>query len=213
MIYDRIDLVATGSWYKNFRPNGVTISFGDNLDCGDIHASLTDVTLPFGAVVGASEITLSTATAAAAGGIVTASGVYFASVSNVLIPYGVKFTAAQTIGGISYPAGTFKSGCAWTMNTIQLVDINSKAIFSVHGTDSDEQIAFTRPTADIRRLVMYKEGMGIDVPVFACYGIVFKSTLTLTDITNFAKLHPSDLNPVIVDDGTAKNSSYIISAV
>lgn len=205
MIYDRIDLVTTGTWARNFRPNGVVIQFGTNLDGGDKYTNLTSVVLPYGAIVNG--ITLSTINYA--GGTATTGGVSFTNASTVVIPYGVKFTTALTIGGVLYPAGIFNSK-AFLMNTTQLVDINNKAIFSVHNIASNEAIAFTRPTADIRRLIMYKDGIGIDSDIFCCYSIVFKTNLTLADITNFNKLHPSDLNPIIIDDGTGKNSTYLI---
>jgi hypothetical protein len=205
MIYDRIDLITTGTWSKNFRPNGVALQFGNSLDGGNKYTNLTDVVLPYGAI--ADGVTLSTINLG--GGVVATGGVRFSSVATAVIPYGVKFTTALTIGGGLYPAGIFNAR-DFLMNTIQLADINNKAIFSVHNIASNEQIAFVRPTADIRRLIMYKNGIGIDSDVFCCYSIVFKTNLTLADIINFNKLHPSDLNPIIIDDGSTKNSTYLI---
>jgi hypothetical protein len=209
-IYDRIDLVAIGTWAKNFRPLAVVLSFGTDLTGGDKHTALINVTLPFGANVGGSVLS----TTNCAGGTIVAGGVHFDAVSDVIIPFGTKFTAAMDIGGKSYPTGVLPvaSASRFLMQTVQLVDINGKAIFSVHGTETDEQIDFTRPTADIRRLIMYKEGVGIDTPVFACYNIVFKTVVTLAEVKAFNLLHPSDVNPIIIDDGSVKNSTFIIPA-
>ena len=52
IIYDRIDLKVTGTWYKNFRPNGLTLSFGKNLSGGDKYDTLIGATLPYGSVIG-----------------------------------------------------------------------------------------------------------------------------------------------------------------
>ena len=207
-IYDRIDLVAIGTWAKNFRPLAVVLSWGTNLVGGDKFDSLSNVVLPYGTWVGDTQLSA----AVCLTGTVVPGGVYFVTVANVLIPYGTKFTLASTIGGKTYPVGTFLAPATFDMALTQLVDINNKAIFSVHNVSTDEQIDFTRPTADIRRLIMYRSGVGVDAEVFACYNIVFKTTVTLAEVKAFNLLHPSDVNPIIIDDGSVKNSSFIIPA-
>jgi hypothetical protein len=208
MIYDRIDLKVTGTWANNFRPNGVTIAFGNNIVGGDVYPSLTNVVLPYGAIVGAAESVLSAANCST--GFITTGGVGFTSIDNVFIPYGVRFAVSLTIDTKTYPAGVFKCTDSFQMNTIQLVDVNKKAIFSVHNVDTDELITFTRPTANISRLILYKAGIGVDTTVFACYSVVFRTNVTAADVKAFNLLHPSDVNAIVVDDGSVLNSQYII---
>lgn len=329
-VYDRIDLKPIGTWTKNFRPNGLVLNFGYDLDGGYWYDSLTNVELPFGAVIGSivqpqtrfvnalmsqfflpkdingtglmgvsqgtsgvtfrntssnsvsstvfnqikipggtfmpvglengntgvieskiydvdtvldgpiyitggtytmpygcivtgtveggsyKNITLSKLDPLVSSfGVLTTDGVTFsgnASLLNVFIPYGTNFTKAMIIGGDSFAIGVFQTDTvnAFQMQTTQLIDINGKAIFSVHDIDSGETVCFTRPTADIGRLVMYCKGIGVDSDPFACYSIVFKTTITAAQVVAFNKLHPSDLNPVIIDDGTLSNVNVII---
>lgn len=208
MIYDRIDLVAIGTWANNFRPTGLTITFGSNVSGGYTSSkTLTNVTLPYGSLVNGVKLT----TTNIAGGTAVPNGVSYASVSDVIVPFGVKFNAQTTIDGITYPAGTYLPSTSFTMNTVQLIDVQGNVIFSVHGTESNELITFKRPVANIRRLIMYKDGIGVDTAPFACYSIVFKTSATLAEVNAFNKAHPSDTNPIIIDDGSVLNPKYLLS--
>lgn len=291
-VYDRIDLKVTGTWYKNFRPNGLTLSFGTNLAGGDVYTSLSNVTLPYGIIIGSmvrkkqivtnykvnnlnmpktidglqltgvtptstgvlfsdttifdskifpegvtdpggkalpnntlvschidstsvSNIVLSATNlglgTAVSGGVVFSPSV---TLNDVYIPFGVKFITATTIKGKTYPIGIFKIATSdkFLMQTVQLIDSKGAAIISVHDTESDELLAFNRPTTDISRLVMYRKGVGVDADPFGCYSIVFRTNITLADIQAFNKNHPSDIDPLIVDDGSVANPKYIIPA-
>lgn len=212
MIYDRIDLVAIGTWAKNFRPRGLTLTFGTNLKGGDKYTSLTDVVLPYGTLVGGDQLSVSNF--GPGGSDSGTGGVYFSSVANVLVPYGITFLEDLVIGGKPYPTGLFTVDYdyAFLMNTIQLVDVNKKALLSVHDIESGELMTFARPTADIRRLVMYKDGVGMDAEAFACYSIVFKSVVTLAEVNAFNALHPNDTNPIIIDDGAMGTPNILVSA-
>lgn len=292
-IYDRIDVKVTGTWYKNFRPNGLVLSFGTNLAGSESFGSLTGgsgVILPYGTIIGGvskpqetvvnyivnklglpkttdglqmsgvvatatgvsfpastifdskvfpvgivnpgtnslpdgaiischlaavaySNVTLSATNLC--GGISTIGGIKFASnvqLTDVYIPFGTKFSTALTIGGKGFAAGTLKVAPQdqFSMQTVQLVDSTLKAVLSVHDVATDETLAFNRMTADVYRLLMYRLGVGIDSTTYACYGITFKTTITLADITAFNKLHPGDVNPIIIDDGTIVDPNYII---
>jgi hypothetical protein len=208
MICDRIDLKAIGTWTKGFRPSGITISFGSNLRGGDYYSYLTNVTLPYGTIVGTT--TLSSTKCLT--GTMVANGVWFSSVVQVLIPYGVTFKVATTLNSKLYPAGVFKIPAEDTflMDTVQLLDVNNKVIFSVHDIESGETVSFAKPTANLDRLIMYKDGLGVNSDAFVCYSILFKISISATDIAAFNKLHPSDLNPIIIDDGSVQDSRYII---
>lgn len=188
----------------------------------DTTALLNDYSMPFGVIVtaynpeiaDASSITLS-ATNYGKFGVLATGGVKFSAgtvLTGVRIPYGTNFTAALTIDGVAYAKGIFKVPAAYQfqMNTTQLVTTAGTAIFSVHGIDSDELITFARPTVDIGRLIMYKDGVGVACDTFACYKIEFKLLVTALDIKNFNLLHPSDVNPVIIDDGSMLGLKYII---
>ena len=305
MIYDRIDLKASGSWAKNFRPNGLVLSFGSNLAGGDTYSHdtsipgaaisglTTNVILPYGTVITllrreqqnvynytvnnkalpytAAGYKLSGAIATAAGvtfptgfvfskkimpqgvpdpggltmpngtivsgslastawtgskilsttelafGSVVAGGVKIAlpySACVYRIPYGTKFTKALLIGSTTYKIGTLQPPVSeqFTMELVQLIDITGKAVFSFHGIKNNELIAFNRPAADIARLVMYRSGVGIACDPFACYSITFKTNVTAADIQAFNSTHTSDIQPIIVDDGSVKNPDFIIPA-
>ena len=289
-IYDRIDLKVLGDWAKNFRPNGLVLSFGTNLDGGARHTVLAGpCTLPVGITIGSAvkqaevitnytvnksslpktalnttltgaraysngvifpsnfnftqkvlpqgvadpgnnyvpqgtlvsgqidqltseNVTLSTSSLAY--GTYGARGVTFPStvtLNNLYIPFNTKFLQAQIIEGITY-TGIYELGLneKFLMQTVQLITVEGKAVISVHDIASDETMAFNRPATDIDRLIMYRNGIGIDAEIFACYNIIFKTNITAADIDAFNKLHPSDVNPIIIDDGSMKNLAYII---
>jgi hypothetical protein len=203
MISDRIDLKAIGLWTNLFRPSGITITFGTKVRNGDYYSLLTNVILPYGAVVGAT--VLST-------GTLVTGGVYFDSVMQVTIPYGVRFIVPLVANEHSYPVGVYKMPPEDTflMDTIQFIDVSGKVIFSVHDVESGETISFAKPTANISRLVMYRNGVGIPAEAFYCYSILFKISIAAADIAKFNLLHPSDLNPSISDDGSVQGAKYII---
>lgn len=101
-----------------------------------------------------------------------------------LIPIGTWAKGLRP-NGLVLTFADYPSGDLFQMQTIQLVDVNGKAIFSVHNIDSDEVIAFNKPTVAIKRLVMYRDGIGIDAPTFACSSIVFKTNVLMSDIWKF----------------------------
>lgn len=303
MIYDRIDLKATGTWAKNFRPNGLVLSFGSNMTGGDVYSHdssiigdaingmTTNVVLPYGTVISlirrevqylynyvvnnkalpytSAGYKLSGSIATAAGvtfptgfvitkkvmpngvsdpggltmpngtvisghlpagawsgsrtlsaselafGTAVAGGVKIAlpySACTFRIPYGIKFTKALLIGGVTYQIGTFQppASAQFTMELVQLVDITGRVIFSSHGIKNNELIAFNRPATDIARLVMYRNGIGKACDPFACYSVTFKTNITAADIQAFNATHTSDLKAIVVDDGSVKNPEFII---
>lgn len=326
-IYDRIDLKASGTWVNNFRPNGLVLSFSNNIKGGESFSSVTNVLLPYGTTIreikthrqdiagyvasvnlpksvqtgqtipGATvtgntiylpdtiiftriffpagtklltplvsrnaEPTINPQTfdtdttvqgtykfresgasmdtwgyigfgAVIEGHILaksypggdTGQTNYLQGISNelngarvsadvdaidVFIPFGVTFKAAVTINSKQFPIGLFSCdpADAFLMNTIQLLDATNTVVFSVHDIASEEVIAFVRPKANINRLIMYKDGIGVDATTFACYGIVFRTNITAAMLAAFNAIHPSDINPVVVDDGSVKDPNII----
>lgn len=326
-IYDRIDLKSSGTWINNFRPNGLVLSFSNNVKGGETFNSVSNVLLPYGAniqkitvprkdmnsYVCSSKLPTSSQTGQTMpsvtianncvhfpdtiifthfffpagtqlltplqspngdpyipaqtfssdtivqgtykfresgasrdtwgyvgfGAIVTgyisakdytggdtgqtnylegitnepngarvASDVY---AKGVFIPFGVTFKEPTVINGKSFAAGLFPCDPqdAFLMETVQMLDTTGVVVFSVHNIASEEVIAFVRPKANIGRLIMYKEGIGINTTTFACYGIVFRTNITAAMLAAFNLLHPSDINPVVVDDGSVKDPNII----
>ena len=216
-----------------FRSSGLVDSNGTSIGMYfGVDTTLTDIKLadnvgaiclPWGVTVSghvdgftASDVILSKTDSFTIGaGSVTSTSVLFGDnvqLEGVLIPFGTNFLKAINIGSDSYPAGVYQPSGAdlFDMNTIQLIDVNNKAITSVHGVSSGEIIAFNTPTADIGRLVMYKDGVGVDTPIFACYTIIFKTIVTAAQVAAFNKDHPSDVNPIIIDNGSASNPNIIL---
>ena len=211
MIYDRIDLKAIGTWAKNFRPTGLILSFGTNLTGGNVSENLLNTTVPYGCYYGDTKLTI----ANNCGGIAVSGQLVFETIPTLTIPYGIVFSQDLIIGGIPYPKGTFNvpSDSQFIMKIVQVVDVNNSLIANVGDVKTDEVITFKRPTADIKRLIMYKEGVGIDTDTFACYNIVFKATVTVGDVNNFNKLHPPGTTPlaVIVESGYTSPIKSIVS--